>query len=128
MEFLYFRTDDTVAARRAAEFLPEGRQYTIDNKWSVRVDNPHQPGQQKHAHIQLKGHEIAAVNQNGTPSHNSDLSVVPGWLLAQAIKLTESFVPEDRVPVSVIAYAVSHEEGMLRSAKLLSKMSGHSDS
>jgi hypothetical protein len=127
VNFIYFRTDDAVATRRAAEFLPEGRHYTIDNKWSVRVDNPSQPGQQKHAHIQLKGHDIAVVNQDGTPSHSSDLSQVPGWLLAKATKLTESFEVEERVPASAIAYAVSHEEGMKQSAEILSKMSGKSD-
>jgi hypothetical protein len=127
MEFIYFRTDDAVATKRAAEFLPEGRHYTIDSKWSVRVDNPVQPGQQKHAHIQLKGRDIAVVNQDGTPSHSSDLSQVPGWLLTKATKLTESFVVEERVPASVIAYAISHEETVTRSSAILSKMSGKSD-
>lgn len=112
----------------SGRLLPEGRHYSIDTKWSCRVDNPHTTGQQKHVHIQLKGHEIAVVNQDGTPSHSANLDVVPGWVLTMSKgKLTESFVPEERVPASLIAYAVSHEEGMIRSSAILSKMSGKSD-
>jgi hypothetical protein len=62
MDFIYFKTDDAVAEQRAANSLPEGRQYPIVNKWSMRVDNPHTTGMQKHSHIHLKGQEIAVVN------------------------------------------------------------------
>src|ERR1700730_11030130 len=44
MEFVYFKTDDVVAAKNAAQLLPEGRTYSIDNKWSVRADKPHTTG------------------------------------------------------------------------------------
>jgi hypothetical protein len=125
MDFIYFRTDDAVAAQRAAEFLPEGRQYPIDNKWSVRVDNPHTTGMQKHSHIQLKGQEIAVVNQDGTPSHGSDLSKVPSWVLDKAKgAITESFVVVERVPSAVIAEALRHELTVQQAAENLSKICG----
>lgn len=125
MDFIYFRTDDAVAAQQAAELLPEGRQYPIGNKWSVRVDNPHTMGMQKHSHIQLKGQEIAVVNQDGTPSHGSDLSKVPSWVLDKAKgAITESFVVVERVPAAVIAEALQHELTVQQAVEYLSKTSG----
>jgi len=43
------------------------------NTW-VRIDGPHVPGQQTHAHIQTKGSTEVALNLDGTASHGSDLS------------------------------------------------------
>ncbi|WP_420965307.1 hypothetical protein [Bradyrhizobium sp. B120] len=124
MDFIYFRTDDAVAAQRAAEFLPEGRQYTIDNKWSVRVDNPHTTGMQKHSYIQLKWQEIAVAYQDGTPSHGSDLSKVPSWVLDKAKgAITESFVVVERVPAAVIAEPLGHELTVQQAVENLSKTS-----
>jgi len=40
----------------------------------VRIDDPHVPGQQTHAHIDTKGSGEIAVNIDGTASHGSDLS------------------------------------------------------
>src|SRR5262245_50123618 len=81
MEFIYFKTNDADAVKTSAELLPEGRQYSIDKKWSVRVDNAHTTGMQKHNHVQCNGNEVAVVNKDGTPSHGSDLSVVPNWVM-----------------------------------------------
>ncbi|RDH43684.1 hypothetical protein [Zooshikella ganghwensis] len=39
---------------------------------TVRVDNPHVPGQQKHAHVKPKGKPEVVINKDGTGSHNSD--------------------------------------------------------
>src|SRR5260370_1339411 len=62
MDIIYFRTDDTVASKQAMQFLPEGRTYSIDNKWSVRADKAHVQGMKNHNHIQLKGSEVAVIN------------------------------------------------------------------
>jgi len=43
------------------------------NTW-VRIDDPHVPGQQTHAHIDTKGTGELVVNIDGTASHGSDLS------------------------------------------------------
>ena len=55
---------------------------------------PHTTGMQDHNHIQCNGNEIAVINHDGTPSHNSDLSVVPNWVLGwiKDKKLTESYL------------------------------------
>lgn len=128
MNFIYFRTDDANAKKNAAQLLPEGRQYAIDNKWSVRVDSPHTTGMQKHNHVQCNGNEIAVVNKDGTPSHGSDLSVVPNWVMdwMKAKKLTESYLAEvcmpEQVPAAVIAEAVRHETGMSKAVELMNKL------
>lgn len=41
---------------------------------TVRVDNPHVPGQQRHAHVCQKGCEEIVINEDGTGSHGSDPS------------------------------------------------------
>jgi len=43
------------------------------NTW-VRIDDPHVPVQQTHAHIDTKGAGELVVNIDGTASHGSDLS------------------------------------------------------
>ncbi|BEV46461.1 hypothetical protein [Afipia carboxidovorans] len=132
MHFIFFRSDDVIAGQQAARFLPEGRTYPIDKKWSVRADKAHVPGMKDHNHIHLHGYEIAVVNNDGSPSHNSDLSKVPSRVLSwmKDKKLTESYLQNDmlteRVPAAVITEAVRHETGMTKAEALLSKM-GQSD-
>jgi hypothetical protein len=130
MEFVYFQTNDAAAAGSASQLLPEGRTYSINNKWSVRADKPHTTGMQNHNHIQCNGNEIAVVNQDGSPSHSSDLSVVPNWVLGWIkIKgLTESYLgtvtmPEN-VPAAVIAEALRQELLVQKSVELLNRTSG----
>ncbi len=41
------------------------------NPTTVRIDPPHVPGQQSHAHVCEKGCKEIVVNQDGTKSHNS---------------------------------------------------------
>jgi hypothetical protein len=41
---------------------------------TVRIDNPHVEGQQKHAHVCQKGCEEIVVNLDGTGSHGTDPS------------------------------------------------------
>lgn len=119
MEFIYFERTDAIAEKQAAQMLPEGRTYNVDNKWSVRADKPHTTGMQNHNHIQLRGTEIAVINYDKTPSHNSDLSSVPNWLFGWMKNkgLTESYrqnMPEI-VPASAIDEAVRHETLMQQS-------------
>lgn len=127
MEFIYFKKNDAVAAKTAAELLPEGRQYSIDNKWSVRADKPHTTGMQNHNHVQCNGHEIAVVNQDGTPSHGSDLSVVPNWVMGwmKDKKLMEGYLASaampEQVPAAVIMEALRHEVGMSKAVEFINK-------
>ena len=44
---------------------------------TVRVDNPHVDGQQRHAHINVKGAKEIVINQDGTGSHGSDPKKMP---------------------------------------------------
>jgi len=43
---------------------------------TVRIDNPHVPGQQRHAHINTKGQPTTVINQDGTGSHGTDVRKV----------------------------------------------------
>ena len=43
---------------------------------TVRIDNPHVPGQQKHAHIYTKGKPTTVINKDGTGSHGTDVKKV----------------------------------------------------
>jgi hypothetical protein len=66
----------------------------------------------------------------GMQDHNSDLSVVPNWVLGwiKDKKLTESYlgtvaVPEN-VPAEVIVEAVRHETGMAKAVEFMNKTKG----
>lgn len=75
---VWYEPDDLVAADAAAKLIEEGKDYTLDNRYSARWDRAQQPNQQNHTHIYLKGNEVLVVNDDGTPSHNSDpYSVLP---------------------------------------------------
>ena len=130
MDIIYFRTDDTVASKQAMQFLPEGRTYSIDNKWSVRADKAHVQGMKNHNHIQLKGSEVAVINTDGTPSHGSDLSQVPAWIFTwiKDKRLNESYLSTEtiteRVPAAVVAEALRHEMTVQQSVEHLNKTSG----
>ena len=41
----------------------------------VRIDNPHVPGQQRHAHIYPKNGKSCVINQDGTGSHGSNPNI-----------------------------------------------------
>ena len=43
---------------------------------TVRIDNPHVPGQQKHAHIKIKGAPGTVVNKDGTGRHGTDMKKI----------------------------------------------------
>ncbi len=50
--------------------LPSGKPTNLGGGNSVRIDGPHVPGQQKHAHVKTpKGN--AVINQDGTQSHKN---------------------------------------------------------
>ncbi|MES2296810.1 MAG: Ig-like domain-containing protein [Pseudomonadota bacterium] len=66
--------------------IPGGKETT------VRIDNPHVPGQQKHAHVCEKGCKEIVVNEDGTGSHGTDpkslTNRVKNYLRKKGFKLT----------------------------------------
>ncbi len=44
---------------------------------SVRIDKPHVPGQQEHAHIKPKGKPEIVINKDETGSHGTDPNKIP---------------------------------------------------
>lgn len=132
MEFAFFRTDDAEAAALTEQLLTEGRTYPVDKRWSVRVDRSHADPTTTHNHVQFNGRDIAVINPDGTPSHNSDLSKIPNWMVAwmKDKKLTESYILAEasaaweRVPGAVIADAVRHEETVAQAVEHLSRTRG----
>ncbi|MDQ1835591.1 hypothetical protein [Massilia scottii] len=52
----------------------------------VRVDNPHVPGQQKHAHIYPKGGDEVVMNLDGTGSHGTSPDVKNKKILSYLAK------------------------------------------
>jgi hypothetical protein len=76
----HFRSDDT-AARAIAEYLIEGgKPVEFDNRYSARKDRAHVPGQKDHVHVMLRGNDLAIINLDGTPSHNTDINQIPKHL------------------------------------------------
>jgi hypothetical protein len=77
---------------------------------------------QDHLHIQLKGKDVCIVNRDGTPSHNTDLSAAPRYVLDFLQKnrwITEATLQKALgVPKSVIKAAVER----LRRAELYKKL------
>ena len=125
--FAFFRTDDSEAAALASSLLPEGRTWDVKKGWSVRVDNSHPPNTEKHYHVLLRGQDVAVINQNGTPSHGSDLDEIPNrirdWMSDKGL-IDEGYLstmakPEG-VPINVINEAVAHEELQARTVKYIS--------
>jgi hypothetical protein len=127
--FAFFKTDDAEADKLSQALLPEGRTWQVDNRWSVRSDPAHVPGMQDHTHIRLGGTEVAVISRDGTPSHNSDLSKIPNYVLDWIKKkgLTESYLLtpaiDEGVPADVVAEAIHHEELMAQASEHLSKTS-----
>lgn len=67
----WYETSDKQAEIYAEGILEEGKTYQIDKRYSARYDTAHQPNQQNHTHVYLKGKEVCVVNLDGTPSHGS---------------------------------------------------------
>jgi hypothetical protein len=118
----YFETSDKTAAAAARRLIVEGRYIPIDKRYSARYDRANVPGMQDHLHIQLKGKDVCVVNRDGTPSHNTDLSAAPQYVLDFLQKnrwITEATFQETLgLPQSVIEAAVER----LRSAELYKKL------
>lgn len=80
--FVFYETDDLRAAANAAAFLVEGgRTWSLDKKWSVRMDNPHPPNTQKHTHVMFRGDDVSIINRDGTQSHGTNRDQVPNWVI-----------------------------------------------
>jgi hypothetical protein len=129
MNFVFYETTDADAAALATQLLKEGTTWQIDNKWSVRVDRTHHDPTFKHNHVLCRGNNVAVINQDGTPSHNSDLSKVPNWVLAwmnekgltEQYLLSEEFDEWERVPTSVLNDALHHESLVQKTIEHLNK-------
>jgi hypothetical protein len=118
----YFETSDETAAAAARQLILEGRDIPIDNRYSARLDRGHVPGMQDHLHIQFNGRDVCIVNRDGTPSHNTDVSVAPQYVLD--FLRTNNWITEATLqktfglPESVIRVAIAR----LRSAELYKKL------
>jgi len=127
--FAFFETNDVEATKLAASMLEEGRTYPIDKRWSVRVDRSHANSEMTHNHVQLKNRDVAIINYDGTPSHNSDLSKIPSWIRdwMRDEGLTEHYLVSEEnkslggVPAGVVSYAVGHEVTMTKAGDLISR-------
>jgi hypothetical protein len=76
----HFRSDDTVARGIAKYLIESGKTVEFDNRYSARKDRAHVPGQSDHVHVMLRGKDLAIINLDGTPSHNTDINQIPKHL------------------------------------------------
>ncbi|SEC42693.1 hypothetical protein SAMN05444164_1811 [Bradyrhizobium erythrophlei] len=58
------------------------------------MDPPHHTKMGPHVHIMFRGDDVAVVNRDGTPSHNTTTDQVPRWVMDHIKKqgLVESLV------------------------------------
>ena len=71
---VHFSSADKEARRVARLLIQGGKTVDFDNRYSVRKDRAHVPGQSDHVHVLLKGTEVCVIRWDGTPSHGSDLN------------------------------------------------------
>jgi hypothetical protein len=57
-----------------------------------RSDRPHTTGIQQHNHILFKGNEVAVINKDGTPSHNTSRDGIPRHVIDHMVK--KKFIKE----------------------------------
>src|SRR3954451_21244392 len=112
---VYFRGQ---AGARFAEhnFDEASRQYEFKQGWWARVDRTHHDPTKKHIHVYHDEKQIVVVNQDGTPSHSSDVDAAPNWIYKELRKkgeLDESrFITDDQVlvPHEIIQSALDQAE------------------
>lgn len=80
---LFYLMGDAEAERQAVYLVESGQKWDVDNKWSVRMDRAHAPGLKDHVHVLLKGKRVSVINKDGSPSHGTDRSGVPNWLITK---------------------------------------------
>jgi hypothetical protein len=111
---IYVADGDPAGAGRAARLIEEGQWYQIGKGWRARSDKPHASGQ-PHVHVYFRRNELYVINQDGTPSHNRDLSTMPARVhdFLKARRLIEGTLVETAgaaepvlVPPAVIAAAI----------------------
>ena len=78
--FVFYETADLVAANTAAYLIEGGRTWTLDKKWSARMDRSHAPNMDDHTHLMLRGKDVSIVNRDGTQSHGTTRDKVPNWV------------------------------------------------
>lgn len=126
--FIYHLTDDSVASVEATH-LVEGTTWQVDNKWSVRSDSAHVPGQKDHIHIRLRGKDVSVINSDGSSSHGTNANSVPSWLMAKVKErglvegqLLVEAPEQDSVPAEVIFDALRHEISVEATIALINRM------
>lgn len=114
--FVFYPTDDSVAAEHAHYLVEGGRVYDLGQNWSFRFDRGHVPKMRDHVHVKLKGNDVSIINRDGSPSHGTRRDAVPHWVLDR-IKdrgLIESTLLQEAaslalsVPSEVIEHAYRH--------------------
>src|ERR1700737_245940 len=63
--FVFYRTDDLVAAKNAAYLVEGGKPVELQQGWSFRVDPPHTTGTQRHVHVMLRTNDVSIINRDG---------------------------------------------------------------
>lgn len=114
--FVFYPSDDRVAAEHARFIVEGGKTWDIDKKWSVRYDPPHHPQMQYHTHVMLRGNDVAIINRDGSPSHGTSRDNVPGWVLTNIKKqqlienrlLVEAAFSDLQLNAGIIARAERH--------------------
>ena len=106
--FVFYRTDDLVAAKNAAYLVEGGKLVELQQGWSFRVDPPHTTGMQRHVHVMLRTNDVSIINRDGTQSHGTTRDKVPNWVIdkIKAKGLVEStYVVEANAPPPILVPA-----------------------
>lgn len=78
--FVYYETADSIAAEHARFLVEGGKTWSLDNRWSVRLDPPHHAKMEPHVHIMYRGDDACILQRDGTPSHGTARDAVPTWV------------------------------------------------
>jgi hypothetical protein len=106
--FVFYRTDDLVAAKNAAYLVEGGKPVELQQGWSFRVGPPHTTGMQRHVHVMLRTNDVSIINRDGTQSHGTTRDKVPNWVIdkIKAKGLIEStYIVEANTPSPVLVPA-----------------------
>ena len=130
MSLAFFETDDAEARKNAGSLIVEGHTWQIDKRWSVRQDRTHHSPNDTHNHLQFKGNDVAIINRDGTPSHGSDLSKIPGWVrdwmknnnLTESYLIKSAAILTEGVPAEIVREAEERAANKNLIRKLLKLM------
>ncbi|MBE1208122.1 hypothetical protein [Aminobacter carboxidus] len=74
----WYAEGDERAAALAQGLIEEGHTYSFKKGYHARFDRAVAPNQQDHLHVMLRNNDVCVINKDGTASHKSDLSRLPG--------------------------------------------------